>query len=408
MKTHLQFTIAISAVFLSALPQTDAALCGSLCALYTLNFNDEFNAQGVNGAAWNYRVDRGQPPRLSLQLRDNIAVGDGNMMIALKNQSIGGFNYTGGGLVSKRSFQYGYFEANMSLNDGKGWHSSFWLNAGNGTLLGGAKAVHTEIDVFEVDSIDPRKTRHNILQWQNSGTVKSLTTGVYTSRYDFRGWHVWGFLWTEEGVNVWIDGNLAWTQAYPPRTWQHNHLNIWLTSIAYRDTPDNSKLQGVVRTDYIRYCQRDYYLTAGSLCDKDSQTVPCPSNAGYSETGSWLDSSLEGYTKGLLTRYSQCGASGATASWTTTLAVAGTYQISIFVIVLDSSDTRAAYDVQRNGQPVQARLFVNQTEGVDRWLGILQSADGIAVKAGERFTVTVTSSGNGCTRADSVKFVRIA
>jgi hypothetical protein len=146
----------------------------------------------------------------------------------------------------------------MSLNNGQGWHSSFWLNAGNGLLLIADKGIRMEIDVFEVDSIQPTMTRHNIIEWRSSSTVATLTTGVYNARFDFRGWHVWGFLWKEDSVMVWIDGALAWTQAYAPIAWQHDHLNIWLTSIAYRDRPDDTKLPGTVKTDYIRYYQKDY------------------------------------------------------------------------------------------------------------------------------------------------------
>lgn len=43
-----------------------------------------------------------------------------------------------------------------------------------------------------------------------------------------------------------------------PRRREHSGTTTWLTSIAYRDAPDDTKLPGVVKTDYIRYYQKDY------------------------------------------------------------------------------------------------------------------------------------------------------
>ena len=53
----------------------------------------------------------------------------------------------------------------------------------------------------------------------------------------------------------------------------------------------------------------------------------------------------------------------------------------------------------------EARVYVPQNNGYDTWQIV---ANEITVSAGQTVEVTVTSSGSGCTRADSVKLVRVA
>ena len=102
------------------------------------------------------------------QLPRNIALRDGNLLITLNKVAHDGTDlnttaavlsntllwicarkaanmgqYTGGGVISKDPFGYGYFEARMRIMAGKGWHSSFWLMRHDGSGGTGTAPVQT-------------------------------------------------------------------------------------------------------------------------------------------------------------------------------------------------------------------------------------------------------------------------
>ncbi len=356
-------------------------------ANYTLVFDDEFNGTAVDTAVWNYRTD---VKAYSAQRPENVSESGGYLNIALKHETYAGMSFTGGGVVSKQQFRYGYYETRAKINDGAGWHSAFWLQCGDGSTTYPA-CQRTEIDGFEIDSVSPTKLRHNVITWQGSGTSASTyyTSGVYDIGFDLRQWHTYGIDWEETGVKYYVDGVLKATQPYTPNQWTHDYTNIWLTTIGYGTSPDVTKLPSQVQFDYARYYQRDYYV------DNDG-----PAAYGYSEAGTWLNSSLTGWTYGSPTRYASCGSAGNTASWRPNIKAAGTYQVYVWNVVNANSDTNARYDVVHNGTTTTTQL--NGTTGSSGWV----SLGSYSFPTGTGGAVTVTSSGSGCARADAVKFVR--
>ncbi|KAI9147064.1 Endo-1,3-1,4-beta-glycanase EglC [Paramyrothecium foliicola] len=379
-----------------------AALCGSLCDLYTQSWEQLFTSPSLDTTIWNYRTDR---KALSAQLAANVGQANGNLVISLKKQQVATYSYTGGGIISKPRFHYGYYEARMKGNAGGGWHSAFWLMAGNGSsTFSTADHTHSEIDIFERDSVTNTTLTSNLNFWRADGSRNGgKVSGTLATAYQFPQWQIFGALWKENWVAFYINGARTANLTFPPSLWTHNYMNIWLTTIAYATTPVDSYLPSTVEASYVRYYQKDYYLTAGSLCFAD--TLPgaaCPSNKDYTETGAWADSSLFGYTLNLATRYS-CGTSGATASWRLAGAtVTGVFQLWAWIVVYPNSDPAARYTLTRNSVSI-TNTAVNQTSGDSRWVLL---ADNIAVSAGDGLSVKLTASGSGCARADTVKFVR--
>lgn len=375
--------VALAATTLPAAPASAAAPDPT----YTLKFADEFNGTSVDTSVWNYRTDvKGN----SAQRPENVSESGGNLSIALKQESYAGKSFTGGGVVSKQQLRYGYYETRAKTNDGAGWHSAFWLMCGDGSTTYTA-CQRTEIDGFEIDSIYPTKLRHNVITWQGSGTLASTsyTTGVYDIGLDLRQWHTYGVDWQETGVKYYVDGVLKATQPYTPNQWTHDYTNIWLTSIAYGSTPDTTKLPSSVQFDYMRFYQRDYYV------DNDG-----PAAYGYSETGSWLDSSLTGWTYASPTRYAACNSAGNTASWVPSIGAAGTYQVYVWKVVTADGDSNARYDVVHSGSTTTT--YLDGRSGSSGWV----SLGSYSFATGTGGSVKVTSSGTGCVRADAVKFVR--
>jgi beta-glucanase (GH16 family) len=348
-------------------------------------FNDDFNGTAVDETLWTYRTD---VKSHSTQLPDNVSVADGVMNVALRQQTVGSTSFTGGGLVSRQRFRYGYYESRVRINDGAGWHTAFWLQAGDGSTTFPADQ-RTEIDGFEIESGSPTWLRHNILTWKGNGVAGSYykSTNPYDIGLDLRDWHVYGIDWEENDVRFYVDNVLKADFAYSPSQWTHDFTAIWLTSIAYPSAPDATKLPSTVQFDYARYWQKDYYV------DNDG-----PASVGYAETGSWLDSSLTGWTYGSKTRYAACGVAGATAIWRPTLASAGTYQVFVYDVVHSASDPATRYDV------AGTTTVINGTTGSTGW----KSLGAFALPAGTATAVQLTSSGTGCARADAVKFVRVS
>jgi hypothetical protein len=90
---------------------------------YQLVFSDEFNGDSLDTNRWGYRLG---DKMLSAQQPENVSVKDGNLVIALRKESVRGKDYTGGGVISRQKFVYGYYEARFKTPPAEGWHTAFW------------------------------------------------------------------------------------------------------------------------------------------------------------------------------------------------------------------------------------------------------------------------------------------
>ena len=117
---------------------------------YVLAWSDNFNNGRINTKKWYYRTDR---KYLSVQLPQNVSVQHGILKIAVKHQRIDHKQYSGGGLISRRRFKYGYYEAGLRIPVGSGWHTSFWLEKYNPMIRTTEGFKHApayqEIDICE-------------------------------------------------------------------------------------------------------------------------------------------------------------------------------------------------------------------------------------------------------------------
>lgn len=350
---------------------------------YSLLWSDNFANGVLDTSKWNYRTDiKGY----SAQLATNISVdASGDMNIALQQQSAFGKSYTGGGIVSKASFRYGYYEVQAKTTANPGWHTAFWVYAGDGRTTY-VPTSSTEIDDFEINSDTPTSVSMGKIFWTGGSPVGGTRcNNTYKPGFSTAAaFHTYGFEWTEQGITYYIDGAAVCSQTYAPTEHTHDLVNIWLTSIGY--TSDISVVNNPSPASFakVAYYVRDYYIGNGE--------------PGYVEyTGSWSNSSLAGYS-GIPSRYS-C-TSGASATWTPTLLAAGNYDVQVYRISQSASDPAAQLTIAYNGG--QTTIPVDYTAGTSGWvdLGTYPFA------AGSQGYVQNTNSGSGCTRASMVKFVR--
>ena len=239
---------------LMALFSLSAALAPAQApAGYTLVWSDEFNGAQLDTSKWNYRTDS---KHWSTQLPGNVSVAGGHLVLALRKETAGDKQYTGGGVISRQAFRFGYYETRFRILAGKGWHSSFWMMGHDGSGGTGTTATKLELDVIENDSIDLAGYGVNLHKWEGQHTSQGgKRVSVSPPLSDF---HVFGCEYTPAEVRYFLDGKPV--QTVDVSQLPHGDLNIWLTSIASSlgktDAVDESRLPGRVEYDYVRYYTR--------------------------------------------------------------------------------------------------------------------------------------------------------
>lgn len=246
-------------------------LASDLAGAYRLTWSDEFNGSELDTSKWNYRTDS---KLWSTQLPENISVSGGFAHIALKKQPAGGKQYTGGGIISKGYFRYGYYEARVKGPSGEGWHTSFWMMDNHHE---DSDSSQIELDPLEMDSVDLTRYSVDLHQWRSDiGHMKRFKYVYPDASLDE--FHVYGVEYTPEGARYFLDGELVETTTSIYQRFrteeeaagrqpivrevadlEKNDMNIWFTSIAGKlaktTRVDDTKLPGDAVADYVRFYQ---------------------------------------------------------------------------------------------------------------------------------------------------------
>jgi len=243
-------------LLLAALPLSAQPPAG-----YTLKWSDDFNGNALDTVKWMYRSDVKMD---SSQRAENISVAGGQLIIHLRKENHRGKSYTGGGVISRERFRYGYYEARVRMHGASGWHQSVWaMFAGDGSTTYPPQ-MRTEIDGMEFDSDVPWKGHMGLIKWQGPDRNSSLscTPGVYRGALGFDAsadFHNYGFEWTPKDVRYYLDGDLRCVLPYPPSDGEHDLINFWLTAIAYEKLSgklDDTKLPGRMVVDRAAFYER--------------------------------------------------------------------------------------------------------------------------------------------------------
>lgn len=219
---------------------------------YELLFADEFEGDALDTTVWNHRTG----PRMDgLNQPENVSVSGGALRIAVRIDEIQGKpTPTGGGVISKKPFGYGYYETRSKpFMAGTGVHSSFW-QAGGGSNAGNRIF---EIDSYEIDSgswlgcnnlyvhVCPKELRE--IPWPLRMNVP------WRAAAD--GWFVDGYEYTPDGVIFSDNGQEVARVDWPDLTAQQV---VWLTGLNGCGKVDAGKLPGETVFDYFRYYAKDY------------------------------------------------------------------------------------------------------------------------------------------------------
>jgi beta-glucanase (GH16 family) len=237
-------TVALLAVLVRPLPAAPPS------PDYELLFADEFDGDTLDTVAWTCRTG----PRLDgLNLPRNVSVSGGALRIAVRMDTIDGKpTPTGGGVISRAPFGYGYYESRSKpFMAGTGVHSSFW-QAG-----GGLNNRIFEIDSYEIDSGSSLACNNLYVHVcsKDAAEVPWPLRAHVTWKPAADGWFVDGYEYTPDGVIFYDNGREVARVEWPDLTAQQV---VWLTGLNGCGKVDPARQPGESVFDYFRYYAQDY------------------------------------------------------------------------------------------------------------------------------------------------------
>lgn len=246
---------------------------------YELVFSDEFNGNAIDTEKWGFRLDS---KMLSAQQPENVSVKDGNLEIALRKESARGKDYTAGGVISRQTFVYGYYEARFKTPPAEGWHTAFWSMKHSFPDQPKRQAL-LELDYCEQDGGDPHFFSFGIINQRPDPKKRQSWNGgrwvIENAPDTSAAFHVWSCEFTPETIRFYFDGRL--TKELSSSGFSHDDMNVWFSVIASKlkgdRWVDESKLPNVVQCDYIRVYQHPRYREAEAAMRAASLSLPPPS-----------------------------------------------------------------------------------------------------------------------------------
>jgi len=349
--------------------------------LYGLVWNDDFSGTAIDVTKWTFRTDS---KKLSTQLPANVEVRDNRLSLMMKKEAANGKAYTGGGVITRRLFGYGYYEVTARTTSNVGWHNSFWMMAGDGSDTYGP-GHYLEIDQFEINTKNPSTVTSGLIFWDGKVGPKPIKMDRCPDLNSFNssaGYHTYGADWREGAVDLYVDGKKYCTRAYPIDTYRQDPVRIWLTAIAYEAPVTVGGTPQLYRN--ARFYQRDAYVLAG--------------HEGYTESGAgWQGKPKGGF--GLMPQRRSCTA-GAAARFVPNVAQAGRYRVSLWNDA--RPDRGGTAEVTLTSADGTERRRINLAKAGKGWVDL-----GVHSFAKDQ-TASVTARGDaGCLSASAAKFVRI-
>ncbi len=234
---------------------------------YELVFEDDFNGEKIDTQKWGFRLES---KMLSTQQQENISVSDGLLAINLRKESVRGKDYTGGGVISRETFVYGYYEARFKTPPAEGWHTAFWAMRHSFPGQPPGPSALLELDFCEQDGGDPHFFSFGIInqsRYHQKKNRQSWNAGRWVvedapdTSADF---HVWSCEFTPETIRFYFDGRL--TKELSSAGFPHDAMSVWFSVIASTlkgdRWVDESKLPNAALCDYIRVYQHPKYREA--------------------------------------------------------------------------------------------------------------------------------------------------
>jgi len=232
---------------------------------WKLKFRDEFNGTALDRSKWHDQredwIVGGQPYNNregAFYKPENTTVSKGSLVQMVKDEAAGDLRYTKElyprttGMVNtdhRFSFKYGYVEARVRVPRCKGCWPVFWT-------LPTTNTWPPEVDMFEfIDTAGTERRPFIASHWQDSSGLQSelyyYTTPCGTATDYTNSWHTYGYLWTGDKIQPFLDGvpGPVMTGASVPHV--EMYLIMALSTVSNFATENGSKML----TDYVRVWQ---------------------------------------------------------------------------------------------------------------------------------------------------------
>ena len=223
---------------------------------YVLLYEENFAGDKLNLNDWQYRTGRrtGMGYMDGLNLEKNVYLKDSALHIILKHEMVDGkWENTGGGIIGKHDFGYGYYETlSKPFMAGHGVHTSFWQRGSsnpNNNIF--------EIDSYEIDSKTWVATNNLYVDLPYNGYASTPWPHRAQVPFTFQdgGWFLDAYEFTPEGVIFYDNGKIVAKAEY-------DELNarqvVWLTALNGVGKVDSTMLPGESIFKYFRYYGKDY------------------------------------------------------------------------------------------------------------------------------------------------------
>lgn len=247
---------------------------------YEMVFHDEFNGDKLDTRKWGFRLDS---KLLSQQQKENVSVKGGNLQVALRKETVGKKHFTAGGVISKQTFVYGYYEARFKTPRAEGWHTAFWSMKHSFAGQPKRQAL-LELDHCEQDGGDPHFFSFGIINQRPDPKKRQSWNGgrwvVENAPDTSTSFHVWACEFTPEIIRFYFDGRL--TKELSSAGFSHDDMSVWFSVIASTlkgdRWVDESKLPNAAICDYIRVYQNPKYREAEAAMRAVSLARPLASD----------------------------------------------------------------------------------------------------------------------------------
>ncbi len=178
-----------------------------------LVWNDEFNANQLNGTYWSHDIGTGCPDlcgwgnnELQTYREQNTWVRDGVVTLQARKEEFDGRLYTSGKIVTRNKFavHYGRVDIRATLPEGQGIWPALWMLGTNQSSIGWPKCG--EIDIMEMVGGQGRENTVSANAfWYDNGTVDNpktytLSEGIFADEF-----HVFSIIWDEEKIRYFVD-----------------------------------------------------------------------------------------------------------------------------------------------------------------------------------------------------------
>lgn len=226
-------------------------------AQYVLAYEEGFDKDELDLNEWQFRTGTRFE---SIHAEDCVMVKDSRLWLSFERCNDGIHKYRCGGIISKRVFGYGYYEAKARLWGKPGVHSSFWsmgLNGGDGEIRPKYNTI-VEIDGYEIDSSEPSNIAFNY-HWyvgRHCSRGHSNYNEVGSEKEDF----IAGYEWLPGKINFYINNKLVHTIHTSKVLGDfYGQQNVFLTALAWDIDGKAEKefAKGSSSWDYFRFYKRN-------------------------------------------------------------------------------------------------------------------------------------------------------